>query len=97
MKTLILLASIATAVALTSPARADEGEISLREGAGRDAVTTNCVMCHSLDYIQLNSRFLDRAGWEASVKKMINAFGAPIATEDAKAIVDYLAAQYGKQ
>ena len=97
MKTPILVLSLATGISLTLAAGADEGEISLREGAGRDTVTTNCVMCHSLDYIQLNSRFLDRAGWEGSVKKMINAFGAPISAEDAKGIVDYLAAQYGKQ
>jgi hypothetical protein len=29
------------------------------------------------------------------VTKMINAFGAPIAQNDATAIIDYLAANYG--
>jgi hypothetical protein len=53
-------------------------------------------MCHSLDYIPMNSPFLDRKGWEASVNKMIKVMGAPIAEADAQKIVDYLAGQYGK-
>ena len=35
-------------------------------------------MCHSLDYIPMNSVFLDRKGWEASVTKMMKVMGAPI-------------------
>ncbi len=42
----------------------------------------------------MNSPFLDAAGWNAEVTKMIKAFGAPI-DDDAKAIVDYLAKNYG--
>jgi hypothetical protein len=42
-----------------------------------------------------NARFLDRKGWENEVDKMIKAYGAPIGENDAKAIVDYLAANYG--
>jgi hypothetical protein len=38
---------------------------------------------------------MDRKAWESEVNKMINAFGAPIAPEDAKAIVEYLVANYG--
>ena len=43
----------------------------------------------------MNSPFLDAAGWNAEVTKMIKAFGAPIDDADAKAIVDYLAKNYG--
>jgi len=53
-------------------------------------------MCHSLDYIPMNSVFLDRKGWEASVSKMVKVMGAPIGEQDAAAIVDYLATNYGK-
>ena len=48
-------------------------ELELREGAGRDLVASRCAICHSLDYIQMNSPFLDRAGWEKSLRKMIDA------------------------
>lgn len=81
---------------IAMPLMADEGAVRLRDGEGRQAVEANCVMCHSLDYIPMNSPFLDRKGWEASVSKMIKVMGAPISEADAKAIVDYLSAQYGK-
>ncbi|HZP92515.1 MAG TPA: cytochrome c [Burkholderiales bacterium] len=75
---------------------ADESGIRLKDGPGREIVEGNCVMCHSLDYIQMNSPFLDRKGWEAEVNKMIKTMGAPIGEEDARRIVDYLASRYGK-
>ena len=39
--------------------------------------------------------FTDRKIWQAEVDKMINDFGAPIESEDAAVIVDYLAKKYG--
>ena len=75
---------------------ADEGKLQLKDAPGRDTVTRNCITCHSVDYIPLNSVFLDRKGWEATVAKMINAFRAPIAKEDVPAIVDYLTNNYGR-
>lgn len=78
------------------PALADETQVRLRDGVGRQLVEANCVMCHSLDYIPMNSPILDRKGWEASVGKMIKVMGAPIADQDVKTIVDYLAGHYGK-
>ena len=64
------------------PVLADESQIKLKDGEGRPLVEANCVMCHSLDYIPLNSVFLDRKGWEASVNKMIKVMGAPIPGQD---------------
>jgi hypothetical protein len=43
----------------------------------------------------MNSPFLNAAQWTAEVTKMIKAFGAPISDDDAKAIADYLAKNYG--
>jgi mono/diheme cytochrome c family protein len=77
-------------------ANAGEADIRLKDAPGRDIVTANCSMCHSLDYLQMNAPFLDHKGWEASVNKMIKVMGAPISESDAHAIVDYLASQYGK-
>jgi hypothetical protein len=69
--------------------------VGLQQSPGLDKVEANCAACHSLDYVQMNSKFLNVAGWNAEVAKMINAFGAPINTADAKIIADYLAADYG--
>jgi hypothetical protein len=89
-------AAIAAAVLIAaSPAGAQESKVQLKDGPGRDKANA-CLACHSLDYIHMNSRFLDKAGWTASVNKMINAFGAPIAKEDVDAIASYLAQNYGK-
>jgi hypothetical protein len=76
-------------------AAAQEAKVQLKDGPGRDKVNA-CLACHSLDYIQMNSRFMDKSGWTASVNKMINAFGAPIAKEDVEPIAAYLAQNYGK-
>ena len=84
------------AAVLALPAVADETQIKLKQAPGVDKVESNCAACHSLDYIQMNSRFLDKAGWTASINKMINAFGAPISKEDVEPIADYLAQNYGK-
>jgi len=91
MRTILALLLFAAA-----PALAQESQVRLRDGPGRQLVEANCVMCHSLDYIPMNSPFLERKGWEASVNKMIKVMGAPIAEADAQKIVDYLASQYGK-
>ncbi len=80
----------------TGAVRADEASIVLTDGAGLGTVKAACSICHSLDYIQMNSVFLDRAGWEKTVNKMIKVMGAPISPEDASTIVVYLAANYGK-
>jgi mono/diheme cytochrome c family protein len=83
------------AVLIASPALADEQVIKLKQGPGLDKVEANCAACHSLAYIPMNSPFLNAAGWDATVKKMINALKAPIDDADAKAIADYLAKNYG--
>jgi mono/diheme cytochrome c family protein len=95
MKTLVLTLLCALAVAAGIGA-AQERRVDLKDAPGRAQVEANCGSCHSLDYIQMNSPFLDRNGWDGSVTKMIKVFGAPINAEDAKAIVDYLGANYGK-
>jgi hypothetical protein len=91
-------AAIAAALAFAAfslAAPAQEDKLELKDAPGRDKAM-QCGACHSLDYIPMNSRFLDKAGWTASVNKMINAFGAPIPKEDVDAIASYLAENYGK-
>ena len=87
---------LACALAATSAAAGEE-KMKLKDGPNVDKVRANCVACHSLDYIPLNSPFLDQKGWEAVVTKMTNAFKAPIKPEDAAPIAEYLARYYGKK
>ena len=85
----------AVALLAAQGALGQEDKVALKDAPGKEK-TQVCVACHSLDYIPMNSRFLDKAGWVATVNKMINAFGAPIAKEDVDAIATYLATNYGK-
>jgi mono/diheme cytochrome c family protein len=84
------------AVLLAGTAFADEQVIKLKPGPGLDKVESNCQACHTLAYIPMNSVYLNAAGWDAEVTKMINAYGAPVDAEDAKAIKAYLTQHYGK-
>lgn len=89
-------AILAALAALPVLGSADESSVKLAPGDGVERVQANCAMCHSLDYIVMNSPFQDRAGWEKTVTKMVKVMGAPLPPEDAAAVVDYLAANYGK-
>ncbi|MGZ4996577.1 MAG: cytochrome c [Methylobacter sp.] len=91
MRTLILLLSFFAATAT-----AGESQIFLKDRPGKNQVVTQCAMCHSLDYITVHAKILDRAGWEKTVGKMINVMGAPINDADKQIIIDYLAQNYGK-
>ena len=67
----------------------------LKEAAGIDAVKANCMLCHSAEYIATQPRFT-REQWKASVTKMQQKFGAPIAAEAVEPLLDYLTQHYGK-
>lgn len=83
-------------VFLTLPAYAEEAPSVLEPGAGREQILSHCQTCHSLDYIEMNAGFQDRAAWEKTVNKMVEAMHAPIPKGDVAAIVDYLTERYGR-
>lgn len=89
----ILIAFIAALLA--GSAHADEQVIKLKQAPGLDKVEGNCAACHTLAYIPMNSVYLNSAGWDREVNKMIKAFGAPIDDADAKVIAEYLKKNYG--
>jgi len=84
---LLALASLATVAA-----GAESTELA--DGPGRDLTIGRCIVCHSLDYIPSNVPAMNRAGWQKSIQKMRDKFGAPITDEEAKEILDYLDAHY---
>jgi hypothetical protein len=85
------------AAALTAGATGDESHVRLAKAPGSDLVRARCAICHSLDYIPMNSPFMTRTGLEAEVRKMIKVMGAPVAEGEVAPIVDYLAAHYGAE
>jgi hypothetical protein len=88
-----MLRTLMMALLFVSPALAQE-PVPLKSGQGLDAVQTSCAICHTLDYIRMNSPFLSPEQWKAEVTKMRTAFGAPIDDDTAETIIKYLSANY---
>lgn len=83
---LVLLGGLARALA-AEPA-------PLRTAPGRDATEANCSICHTVEYIPMNAPAMDRTGWQKSLQKMRERFGAPLSDADAQTVLDYLSANY---
>jgi mono/diheme cytochrome c family protein len=87
-------AALAAPVAYTPPAETAR----FAPGPGVEVAQANCMICHSVDYVITQPRtFPDpKAFWSGEVAKMKKVYGAPFRDADAQAIVDYLAAAYGR-
>ncbi len=68
----------------------------LPNGDGKLEFIASCSTCHSFRYVTSQPR-LTRKAWQATVTKMVKNFGAPIADEPAKKIVDYLVRINGRE
>jgi sulfite dehydrogenase (cytochrome) subunit B len=67
-----------------------------KAGAGAELAVSNCLLCHSADYV-FTQPPLDRAAWQGIVVKMREKYGAPLPPDKVDAVVDYLAKTYGKE
>lgn len=99
-----LTASLLAAVVASSAAAAadktitlppDHAHATLKPGPGVEVTRQQCASCHSTDYIVTQPRG-DARQWDGVVTKMIKVFGAPVSDQDARTIVEYLSAHYGK-
>jgi mono/diheme cytochrome c family protein len=77
-----------------APAWADEENVALRDGPGRDLVAGRCAICHSLDYITSSAPAMDRTAWQKTIQKMRERLGAPVTDQEAQQILEYLAGSY---
>jgi sulfite dehydrogenase (cytochrome) subunit B len=85
---------LSTAAAADAPPLQTRAPAELADGAGRDVTVGRCIICHSLEYIPSNAPAMDRAGWDKTIQKMRDRFGAPITDDEARQILDYLAGNY---
>jgi sulfite dehydrogenase (cytochrome) subunit B len=70
--------------------------IKLEKAPGVEVVSSQCALCHSLDYIAIQPP-LNRAAWMATIAKMKEKYGAPIMEQSTNSLVDYLAKTYGAE
>jgi cytochrome c5 len=58
-------------------------------GPNLEIFQRHCLLCHSARYVTMQPHF-SRVVWEKEVKKMVDAYGAPINPQDQQQIVEYL-------
>lgn len=67
------------------------------DGPGADLAQRRCLACHSADYVATQPRGMPESFWANEVAKMRSAYGAPMSDDDAKAVANYLSANYGAE
>jgi mono/diheme cytochrome c family protein len=66
--------------------------VTLPDGQGKNLVETRCALCHDLERVAAVNR--SKQAWPVIVANMV-ARGATATPDEAKAISDYLAANFG--
>ena len=99
MKVQIVIVGFVFCVGLVAAGLAQDWQLpketaKFKPGRGSELATSNCLLCHSADYVATQPQ-LTRTAWKAAVEKMRLKYGAPIATNKVEEIVDYLTATYG--
>ena len=67
-----------------------------KPGPGSEIAATQCVICHSADYISTQPP-MPRAFWKAGVQKMQKVYGAPLPDAQVERLVEYLVKNYGDE
>jgi mono/diheme cytochrome c family protein len=104
IKTLLATASAVLALGVAGQALAktiqlppDGVQLKASSLPGYAKAQTNCVACHSAEYMLYQPPTAPRPYWDAMVKRMKAVFKAPLDDADMSAIVDYLAKTYGNE
>jgi cytochrome c5 len=66
----------------------------IANGPNVEVYSKDCLTCHSGRYVSMQPCF-SKTVWQNEVKKMIDAYGAPIPEADQTLIVEYLVAVKG--
>jgi len=64
------------------------------QGPNVQVYEKDCLICHTARYVSMQPRF-SKAVWQSEVKKMVDAYGAPVSEADQALIVEYLVAVKG--
>jgi len=64
------------------------------QGPNVEIYSKDCLLCHTARYVSMQPRF-PKTVWQSEVKKMVDAYGAPIPEGDQALIVEYLVAIKG--
>lgn len=67
---------------------------AIADGPNKATYQKNCLTCHTARYVSMQPHF-SKTVWQNEVKKMVDAYGAPIPEADQALIVEYLVAVKG--
>ena len=87
----------ASAVTKTITLPPDGVQLTASPMPGYAKAQTNCVACHSAEYMLYQPPNAARPSWDAMVKRMKAVFKAPVDDADMPDIVDYLTRTYGNE
>lgn len=100
----LLSRTLLTTFVLTGIAQADPVSLTLpkettdfKPGPGSEIARSQCLICHSADYVSTQPPGSSRAYWQATVEKMRKTFGAPLPDAQIAPLVDYLVKNYGTE
>ena len=68
--------------------------LAMPDGPNLAIYQQHCLLCHPSRYVTMQPRF-PKTVWEKEVKKMVDAYGAPITAQEQAQIVEYLVAIKG--
>jgi len=68
----------------------------IAEGPNVGIYRKDCLICHTARYVSMQPRF-SKTVWQNEVKKMVDAYGAPIPEADKALIVEYLVVVKGAE
>ena len=92
---IVFIPSFSYALSITLPA--EKGEFKKADLPGYNIAVQKCLICHSQNYIQYQPPSISRKAWENEVKKMKDAFKAPITDEEIPLLAEYLTKIYGNE
>lgn len=92
-----LVTSVAFAATKSIQLPPDGVQLKSNSLPGFDKALTNCLACHSAEYMLYQPPTSARPYWDAMVKRMKTVFKAPIEDTDIPVIVDYMVKTYGNE
>jgi sulfite dehydrogenase (cytochrome) subunit B len=94
---LALAAGVTMAAGKTITLPPDGVQLKASDLPGYALAKTQCIACHSAEYMLYQPPTAPRPYWDAMVKRMKAVFHAPVNDADMPAIVDYLVKTYGNE
>jgi mono/diheme cytochrome c family protein len=92
-----LLAGMSSATTKSMQLPPDVVQLKSSALPGYAKALTQCVACHSAEYMLYQPPNAARAYWDTMAKRMKNVFKAPIDDADIPLIVDYMVKTYGNE